>query len=241
LQARELSKEKSWYDNRQNQRQPDQVNVEKKPDRVNPYNGHAAVERELTNGGINQVPTSETRENGEQRYTILLKHETIGNNCFHTNKVFVRHENGLMETPTLSPPRIALPHHGGESQGNLPVPSTVQPSPPAIRVVNNQPITSQQHENLEFGTIGPFSANRRTSKFMEDFPPLAPAKKPLVQESPPAESAASFPVEAPVSTVQSPKADVSVTQSRPVEAPASSVQSPSPGASASQSRYIISF
>ncbi|KAM0851866.1 hypothetical protein ACQ4PT_052146 [Festuca glaucescens] len=65
--AREIWKEKSWYDRKQNQRQPDQVNVEKKPDQVNPCNGHAAVERALTDGGIKQLPTSETRENGEQR------------------------------------------------------------------------------------------------------------------------------------------------------------------------------
>ncbi|KAM0822953.1 hypothetical protein ACQ4PT_071194 [Festuca glaucescens] len=231
-------KEKSWYDKRQNQRQPDQVN---------PCNGHAAVERALTNGGIKQLPTSETRENGEQR-----------------------HENGSMEMRTLPPPRIALPpprivlpHHGGGSPRNLPVPSTGQPSPPAVTMVtpaatmatlavtmatpaatmatpagttaNSQSITSQQHENLEFGTIGPFSATSLTAKFIEDFPPLAGTKKPVqagpsvAMKSPKtgASAAKSWPAEATGATVQSPKAGVSAAQSRPVEAPASTVPSES--------------
>ncbi|KAM0851863.1 hypothetical protein ACQ4PT_052146 [Festuca glaucescens] len=224
--AREIWKEKSWYDRKQNQRQPDQVNVEKKPDQVNPCNGHAAVERALTDGGIKQLPTSETRENGEQR-----------------------HENGSTEMRTLPPPRIVLPHHGGGSQRNLPVPSTSQPSPPAVTMVtpaatmatpagttaNSQSITSQQHENLEFGTIGPFSATRLTAKFIEDFPPLAGTKKPvqagpsvaMKSPKPGASAAKSWPAEATGATVQSPKAGVSATQSRPVEAPASTVPSES--------------
>ncbi|CAM0907647.1 unnamed protein product [Alopecurus aequalis] len=256
-EAHEVLEEKSWYDKKQKQ-----VYMEKKPDRVNSCNGHASIES--ATGEPRR--TTDIAENSEQRYTILLlKHENIGNTKFHTNKVLGRYENGSMETPPLPPPRIALPHHGGGGQGNLLVPSTGQPSPPpvtmvtpAVAMVNTQSITSQQHENLEFGTMGPFSASLLTTKFMEDFPPLAGTKKPVQaapaslskkaapalavkNPKPGASMGKSWPVEATGSTLQSPRAGVSVTQSRPVEAPASPAQSPKPSASAAQCRPEESY
>ena len=242
LQAHEICKDKSWYDKKTKQKELDQVSVENKLDRINSSNGHASIES--TTG---EPRTTETAENCEQRYTILLKHENIGNKSFHTNEVLVRYENGSIETPPLPPPRIVLPHHGGGGQGNLPVPSTGHSSPPAVTVVNSQSITSQRHENLEFGTIGPFSASLLTAKFMEEFPPLVATKKPVqaapavaVKSPKPAASADKiYPVQATGSTVWNPRPAASVTQSRPVEAPASTIQSPKPRVSAAQCRYII--
>uniref|UniRef100_A0ACD5YAS4 Uncharacterized protein n=1 Tax=Avena sativa TaxID=4498 RepID=A0ACD5YAS4_AVESA len=215
-QPHEIWKQKPGYDKKENESQSDEVYPEEKPDRVSSCNGHAAVENALTNGEIKQVPTSETTENGEQRY-----------------------ENGLRDTLTRLPPqRISVPHYGGGGQGNVWVPSTGQSFPPAgtmgtpsVKNVNSQPITAQQYKNIEFGTFAP--------NFVEEFPPLAGTKKPVQatsMKSPKhgASTSKSWPAEASGSAVQSPRASVSVTQSRPVEAPASAAQSPEPNDSAAQ-------
>ncbi|GJN10674.1 hypothetical protein PR202_ga28789 [Eleusine coracana subsp. coracana] len=92
-------------------------------------------------------------------------------------------------------PGMVLPHCG---QGNPPAPC--QPSLPAAASYSQ--LKSQVVENLEFGSMGPFSLQLLSARFEEAFPPLPSIKKPAPQ--------------APAPAVQSP--EPVVTQSRPQEA-----------------------
>lgn len=112
------------------------------------------------------------------------------------------------------PPRITVPRHGSGSQ----------PSSPAVVVtpaVNGQLVTAEQHENLEFGTMGPFSVARQNSVFDEEFPALHETTRQGQQgpqRSPRPGAGAtprSWPAEAPGSAVQSPRPGVTMSQSWP--------------------------
>ncbi|GJN33426.1 hypothetical protein PR202_gb22024 [Eleusine coracana subsp. coracana] len=92
-------------------------------------------------------------------------------------------------------PGIVLPHCG---QGNPPAPC--QPSLPAAASFSQ--LKSQVVENLEFGSMGPFSSQLLSARFEEAFPPHPSIKKPAPQ--------------VPALAVQSP--EPVVTQSRPQEA-----------------------
>ncbi|TVT99677.1 hypothetical protein EJB05_54938, partial [Eragrostis curvula] len=90
---------------------------------------------------------------------------------------------------------IELPHFG---KGNPPESSTCQPYSPATSSCCQ--LKAQAVENLEFGSMGPFSLGLVSLQFEEAFPPLP--KKPVPQF--------------PASVIQSP--EPIVTESRPKEA-----------------------
>ncbi|KAM3392162.1 hypothetical protein ACQJBY_013354 [Aegilops geniculata] len=116
-----------------------------------------------------------------------------------------RSENGWVVT--RMPPRITVPRHGSGSQ----------PSSPAVVITPVVP--AEQHENLEFGTMGPFSVARQNSVFDEQFPALHETTR-QGQQGP----------------QRSPMPGAGATpRSWPAEASGSAVQSPRPGATMSQS------
>ncbi|KAE8789177.1 hypothetical protein D1007_36663 [Hordeum vulgare] len=127
-----------------------------------------------------------------------------------------RFENGWVAT--RMPPRITVPRNGCGSQPSSPVVVVT----PAVTMVNGQSVTAEQHENLEFGTMGPFSVARQNSVFDEQFPALQETIRQGQQgpqRSPPkpgvGASPRSWPAEAPGSAVQSPRPGVAMSQSWP--------------------------
>ncbi|TVU37229.1 hypothetical protein EJB05_10532, partial [Eragrostis curvula] len=102
-----------------------------------------------------------------------------------------------IEKETLIKPQSSgteFPHFG---QGNPPASSICQPSPATASYCQ---LKAQTVENLEFGSMGPFSLRLLSAQFEEAFPPLP--KKPVTQ--------------VPASVVQSP--ELVVTECRPEEA-----------------------
>ncbi|XP_062190111.1 uncharacterized protein LOC133893156 [Phragmites australis] len=98
--------------------------------------------------------------------------------------------------PKSSSSGIVLPQL---CQGNPPVSNTCQPSSPPT--AGYCQLKAQVEENLEFGSLGPFSLGLLSAQFEEEFPPLPATKRPA--EVPLRTSKTS--AEVPASTVLSPK------------------------------------
>lgn len=175
-----------------------------------PKGGFVSIKEQASKySGTKQITTSQPLkvQNSQHGY-VCSNMNTIDNQKSDINEGLFRPGNGSREAPIFHPPklqssqrspsspRLVLPHYGGNDKGNLPVSNTCQPSSPATKGYSQ--IKAQQEDNLEFGSLGPFSLRFLSEKFSEAFPPL-PTRK--------------GPTEVPASTIQNPRAGA--TQSRP--------------------------